>query len=71
MTEDLVKGMLSRLAMIEISNQWEQSWVSQIMKHNLEFEVAACSGLTEQLIDTIDDESFINMVSNGMSEWDI
>lgn len=69
--EKVAFGIINRLGEAEKLEKIDQSWIGNIMKYGLLYEVTRTSGLTLSDIEDIDDETFLNRVSYAMMEWDI
>lgn len=69
--EKVAFGIINRLGEAEKLEKIDQSWINNLFKYGLLYEVTRTSGLTLSDIEDIDDETFQNRVSYAMMEWDI
>lgn len=64
-------ALLDRLERLTSEGLVHPSWVQNLDKYGLLYEVTMSSGLTLDDINSVDNETFINRVNWGMLEWDL
>lgn len=64
-------ALLCRLERLTAEGLVHPSWVQNLDKYGLLYEVTMSSGLTLDDINYVDNETFINRVNWGMLEWDL
>lgn len=64
-------ALLGRLERLTAEGLVHPSWVQNLDKYGLLYEVTMSSGMTLKDIHDLDDDEFLDAVGQGMLEWDL